>query len=288
MSVGVTNSIRLVVDSSSNVPRELQNKYSMIEVNTLVLFGNDQYELNREIDIESFLEMLATRPEHPTTSQPTPNQFQAAYAKAFAEGASQVLCIVVSAKLSGTYNSAVLAAREFPEGAVEVWDTKGVSFSSGLQAIRAAQLLSHPIDRNQVLSGLEEVRDETTGFFTAKDLEFLARSGRVTSFQKNMANMLSLQPILSISNGLVVPVAKARGRAKAKKELLRRLAADLGKDPCVIGVGHASAEEEAQELLTTIESSMDVKTSYLIRLDPALTALGGPGTLGVVGHRAVD
>ncbi len=288
MSVGVSNSIRLVVDSSSNVPREVQNRYGMIEVNTLVLFGNDQYELNREIDIESFLEMLASRPEHPTTSQPTPKQFQAAYAMAFAEGASQVLCIVISAKLSGTYNSAVLAAREFPQGAVEVWDTKGVSFSSGLQAIRAGQLIGHHIDRNQVLSRLEEVRDITTGFFTAKDLEFLARSGRVTNFQKNMANMLSLQPILAISEGLVVPVAKTRGRAKAKKELLRRLAADLGQDPCVIGVGHASAEDEAQELLKTIESSLDVKSSYLIRLDPALTALGGPGTLGVVGHRAVD
>lgn len=280
-----TNSLRLVVDSSSNVPSELLAQFNMIQVNALVLFGNDQYELNRDIDLEYFLEMLSTRPEHPTTSQPSPIQFQVAFEEAFAAGAEQVLCMVISAKLSGTYNSAVLAAREFPEGSVEVWDTNGASIYSGLQAIHAGQLLQLQMNREQIVERMEEVRDSTWGFFTTRDLEYLARSGRVTNLQKNMASMLSLQPILTISDGLVIPVGRIRGRAKAKRDLLNRLAKDLGSGPCVIAVSHASSEDEAEELLEATQSRLDVRTSYIVHLDPALTALGGPGTLGLVGHR---
>lgn len=276
--------LRLVVDSSSSVPSELQTQFNMIQVNALVLFGNDQYELNKDIDIESFLEMLSNRPEHPTTSQPSPQQFKDAFGKAFAEGAEQVLCVVISTKLSGTYNSALLAANDFPEGAIKVWDTNGASIYSGLQGILAGQLLHQGMNRDQVVNRLEEVRDGTHGYFTTRDLEFLARSGRVTNLQKNMASMLSLQPILTISDGLVVPVARIRGRTKAKNDLLKRLAQDLGSESCVLAVTHASSEDEALDLEAAFRARLDVKDSYLVRLDPALTALGGPGTLGVVGH----
>ncbi len=287
MNVGDAHAIRLVVDTSSNVPRALQAAHNMIEVNALVLFGSDQYELNKDIDIDQFLALLETRPEHPTTSQPSPRQFQEAYAQAFDEGAKQVLCLVVSAQLSGTYNSAVLAAREFSEGAVTVWDTKGASISSGLQAIVAGQLLRQHMSRDQIVGRLEEVRDGTAAFFTTKDLEYLARSGRVSNMQKNIGSMLSLVPILSVSDGLVQPVARVRGRAKAKKELLNRLTSRLDAGPCVIAVTHAEAEAEAHELLAAARERLEVRESYVIRLDPALTALGGPGTLGVAGQRAV-
>jgi len=287
VNVGDTRAIRLVVDTSSNVPRELQAEYDMIEVNTLVLFGSDQYELNKDIDIDQFLTLLDTRTEHPTTSQPSPRQFQDAYAQAFAEGADQVLCLVVSAQLSGTYNSAVLAAREFPEGAVEVWDTQGASISSGLQAILAGRLLRRHMSRDRIMNRLEEVRDGTAAFFTTKDLEYLARSGRVSNMQKNLGSMLRLVPILSVSDGLVVPVARVRGRAKAKQELLNRLAARLEAEPCGVAVTRAAAEAEAEALLGAAKSRLDGRNDYLIRLDPALTALGGPGTLGLAGQRAV-
>ena len=287
MNVGDTQAIRLVVDTSSNVPREIQAEHNMIEVNTLVLFGSDQYELNKDIDIDQFLTLLDTRPEHPTTSQPSPRQFQDAYAQAFDEGADQVLCLVVSAQLSGTYNSAVLAAREFPEGAVKVWDTKGASISSGLQAIMAGQLLRRHMSRDQIVGRLEEVRDSTAAFFTTKDLEYLARSGRVSNMQKNIGSMLSLVPILSVRDGLVVPVARVRGRVKAKRELLNRVADQLDAGPCVVAVTHAEVEAEAQELLAAAKARLDVRDSYLIRLDPALTALGGPGTLGMAGQHAI-
>ncbi len=279
-----TSAVRLVVDTSSNVPREIQVAHDIIEVNTLVLFGSDQYELNKDIDIDQFLALLENRPEHPTTSQPAPQQFHDAYAKAFAEGASRVLCLVVSAKLSGTYNSATLAAREFPAGDVTVWDTQGASIASGLQAIAAARLLREGTPWDSMMNRLKDLRESTAAFFTTKDLDYLARSGRVSNMQKNIGSMLSLVPILSVHDGLVVAVARVRGRVKAKKELLHRLAGQLDTGPCVVAVTHAEAEAEAQELLAAAKAHLDVKESYLIRLDPALTALGGPGTLGMAGR----
>lgn len=280
--------LRLVVDTSSNVPPEALAAHDMIQVNTLVLFGDDQFELNRDIDIDSFLEMLAARPEHPTTSQPTPQQFQDAYRRAFDEGADEVLCIVVSSKLSGTFNSARVAAEAFPKDSVYVWDTRGASLSSGMHALEAATLAGQGWSRNVVLERLEALRDGSHAFFTTRSLEFLARSGRATNLQKNMANVLNLLPVLAVSDGLVVPVAKVRGRARAKRDMLNRIFRCLEDAECTVAVAHAEARDEAEELLAEMESRLNVRERHLARLDPALTALGGPGTLGLGGFRHAE
>lgn len=276
--------IRIAVDTSSNVPAAWLARHAMIEVATSVLFGDDEYRLGRDLDRAGFYRLLATRPEHPTTSQPSPQQFQEAYAQAFAEGAGHVLCVVVSAKLSGTFNSAALAAQDFPPDRITVWDSRGVSITSGLQAIAAGRLCQEGCALADVLARLATLRDRVAGFLTVENLDALARSGRVSALQKGMGNMLNLKPVLAAQQGLVVPVAKARGRQKAKAEILRRLHATFGQAPVFLAASHANVPEEAQAFLQAARERLRVADSLVTEMDPAIAALAGAGTLGLAGY----
>ena len=278
--------VRMVVDTSSNVPPDLLTQFNMLEVPTTVHFGSDDYQLNRDIDLPKFFELLQTRPEHPTTSQPAPTLFAEAYRQAMEDGAEEVLTVVVSAELSGTWNSARLAIGEVPEADVELWDSRFVSISSGLQAMAAAQLLAAGGTRQDALARMGEVQSSLSTYLTVDNLDALARSGRVGGLQKNMGNMLNLKPILTVVDGKVIPVAKARGRRKAVAELLNRTVADHGDQPVVVAVSHAKVPEEAADLLEKARSRLNVATAHTVELDPVIVALAGIGTLGIAAHPA--
>ncbi len=276
--------VRMVVDTSSSMPPDLLAQFNILEVPTTVHFGSDAYQLNRDIDLSKFFELLQTRSEHPTTSQPAPTLFADAYRQALDEGAEEILVVVVSAELSGTWNSARLAIDEVPEADIELCDSRAVSISSGLQAIAAAQLLAAGGARQDAITRMAEVRSRLRSYMTVDNLDALARSGRVGGLQRNMGNMLNLKPILAGVDGKVVPVAKARGRRKAVGELLQRIAADLGDQPVVVAVSHAKVPDEASELLERAQSLLNVDTTYIVELDPAIVALAGIGTLGIAAH----
>ena len=285
MSLQTSNTrVRMVVDTSSNVPPNLLAQFNILEVPTTVHFGSDDYQLNRDIDLPKFFELLQTRPEHPTTSQPAPALFVEAYRQAVADGAEEVLVVVVSSELSGTWNSARLAIGEVPEADIELWDSRFVSISSGLQAIAAAQFLEAGGARQDAIARMGEVRSGLSTYLTVDNLDALARSGRVGGLQKNMGNMLNLKPILTVVDGKVIPVAKARGRRKAVSELLKRTVADHGDRPVVVAVSHAKVPDEADELLEKARSLLNVDTAHIVELDPVIVALAGIGTLGIAAY----
>ncbi|MCE2466980.1 MAG: DegV family protein [Caldilineaceae bacterium] len=276
--------VRMVVDTSSSMPPDLLAQFNILEVPTTVHFGSDDYQLNRDIDLPKFFELLQTRPEHPTTSQPAPALFAEAYRQAVADGAEEILVVVVSSELSGTWNSARLAIGEVPEADIELWDSRFVSISSGLQAIAAAQFLATGGARQDAIALLGEVQSGLSTYLTVDNLDALARSGRVGGLQKNMGNMLNLKPILTVVDGKVIPVAKARGRRKAVSELLKRTVADQGDRPVVVAVSHAKVPDEADELLEKARSLLTVDTAHIVELDPVIVALAGIGTLGIAAY----
>ncbi len=276
--------VRIVVDTSSSIPPDLLAHFNILEVPTTVHFGSDDYQLNRDIDLPKFFELLQTRPEHPTTSQPAPTLFADAYRQALDDGAEEILVVVVSAELSGTWNSARLAIDEVSEADIELWDSRFVSISSGLQAIAAAQFLAAGGTRQDALARMAEVQSGLSTYMTVDNLDALARSGRVSGLQKNMGNMLNLKPILTVVDGKVIPVAKARGRHKSVSELLTRTVAVQGDQPVVVAVSHAKVPDEAAELLEKARSLLNVDTAHIVELDPAIAALAGIGTLGIAAY----
>ena len=132
---------RIVVDTSSNVPDELLQRYRMLEVPTLVIFGEESYHNKYELSDAAFYEKFAAAKTIPTTSQPPPALFADAYRQAFAEGAEHIVLVTVASKLSGTFRSGQMAAQEFGEDRFTLWDSNSISMGSGWQAIMMARMI---------------------------------------------------------------------------------------------------------------------------------------------------
>ncbi len=277
-------SLKIVVDSSLNVPEEFLRQYDMVEVPALVIFGPDEVYRNKvDISDEEFYHRLVEKKEQPTTSQPTPMQFVEGYRAA---GSKDILCCTVSSKLSGTYNSAVQGAEMVQEEGIKVtvWDTLFASMGGGWQAVVAARMAQEGASLEDILAELERVRARSFAFLTVETLSYLARAGRISRTQATIGNALNIKPILEFRNGLIEVVGRERGRRRALRSIITRVQERTQGKPIRLAIGHARAREEAEALLAQCLNQLNVVESVVVELGPVLGAIGGPGLLGITGH----
>lgn len=272
---------RIVVDTSSNVPDELIARYRMIEVPTLVIFGEESYENKYELSEAAFYEKLAAAKAPPTTSQPPPALFTAAYRRAFDEGAEHVILITISTKLSGTFRSGQMAAQEMGEERFTLWDSNSISMGSGWQAILAARMLEGGIGYVELVERMTRLRAEVIGFVALETLKYVARSGRVSNLQAGIGDLLQVKPILDLSDGNAAVCARVRGRKKSFQEVLDRLVKFYGSRPIYAGMIHANAPAEAEQLLQEARQVLNIVESYFSDIGPAIAAMAGPGVVGL-------
>ncbi len=274
----------IVCDSSLNLPDEILEAYGIVEVPALVIFGPDEVYRNKvDIDLETFYRRFLEEGHQPTTSQPTPAQFVEAYRQV---GTPEILCLTVTAKLSGTYNSAVQAANMVAEEGIRVtvWDTRFASMGGGWQVIAAARLAQEGADLTTILQTLEAIRARTFGFLTVDTLTYLARAGRISAMRARVGNMLNVRPILAFVDGGLEVIGRERGRRRSKQALLRLAQEQVGDKPVHLAVVHSRVPEEAAEFLATCRRTFSVVEAYLVELGPVLAAIGGPGLLGITGY----
>ncbi len=280
--------IRMVVDTSSNVPDALLAQYNMIEVAAIVNFGTDSYLNKAELGEEAFYRMFAAAEEIPTTSQPTPGQFAAAYQQAFDEGADHIVLVTVSSKLSGTYSSAVLGAEKFDQSRFTLWDSLSASIGGGLQAIAGARAIAAGADVAGVRAAMQRVRSETYALLTVETLKYLAKSGRVSNLRAGVGDLLGVKPILTLDDGFLIHSGQARGRKRSKKEMVDKMVERFGSDAVVLAVAHSNVLAEAQDYLATLQSVLNIQESYVIDIGPAIASLAGEGVLAVLTHPVID
>ncbi len=277
-------SLGLVCDSSLNLPDALLQEYGILEVPALVIFGPDAVYRNKiDMSSEEFYRRFLDMNEQPTTSQPAPAQFVEAYRQT---GQKRVLCLTVSSRLSGTYNSAVQAAHMVVDEGIEVtvWDTRFASMGGGWQVLYAARRLQEEISLEDLLRELEIVRSRSFAFLTVDTLTYLARAGRVSGTRARVGNMLNIRPILYFDEGLIKVLKVERGRNRSKQRLLTLVRERAQHRPVCLAVGHAHVPEEAVEFLETCKQTFAVVESYVVELGPVLAAIGGPGLLGLTGY----
>ncbi len=280
--------IRMVVDTSSNVPDALLAQYKMIEVAAMVNFGTDSYLNKMEMSAEEFYRKLAEAPEIPTTSQPTPTQFAAAYQQAFDEGAEHIVLVTVSSKLSGTYSSAVLGAEGFDKSRFTLWDSLSASIGGGLQAIAAARAIAGGMDITGVEAALALARSSTYALLTVETLKYLAKSGRVSNLRAGVGDLLGVKPILTLDDGLLIHSGQARGRKRSKKEIVEKMTTHFGDTPLALAVAHANVEDEAKEYAAELASVLNLQEVHIVEIGPAIASLAGPGVLAVLAHPVID
>ena len=276
--------VRVICDSSQNVPDAYIQQLGIVECQAGVIFGSDVYLNKVEIDETEFYHRLATLPKGaslPTTTQPSPGQFIDALRQVKAEGATAAVITAVSTKLSGTYNSAVQAAERETEIPVFVWDTASASMGGGWQTIRAAEMARAGRSVQEIMAALPAIRDSVTTVFTVDTLKYLVAGGRLSPVQGMMGTLLNVKPMLLIEDGVLKPIGRERGRKSAKAALIQTVRSRVADRPVRVVIAHANVLAEAQALEPDVRAALHVTELLVVELGAVLAALAGPGLMAL-------
>ncbi|WP_234554812.1 DegV family protein [Thermus caliditerrae] len=272
--------VALVTDSTSDLPKPLRERLGIRAVPLYVNLGGRVYRDWEEITPEEIFRKVRQGEAFPTTSQPSPEDFLKAYQDALAE-ADHVLSLHISAKLSGTVQSAELAAQSFP-GRITVLDSQAASLGIGMMVLRAHELLAEGQSLKEVLQELERIRRDHFVRFSVATLEFLKRGGRIGGAQALLGTLLGIKPILTLKDGRVEAAGRARGERKAKEEILKDFKAWAAGRGRIRAFFLYSAEEQAVKELKelVLSSGLPVEEALVSELGAVIASHTGPGTYG--------
>ena len=271
--------IRIVTDSSADLPAELAQELGITVVPLYLRFGEEVYRDRVDISEDEFYERLTHDPIHPSTIQPSPQDFADVYQKLLPE-ADGIVSIHISSKLSGTCNSALqgteLIEKKCP---IEVVDSKVLTMSLGLIVIAAAKVAKAGGDMRQVLEGVEQAISNVHLLGLLDTLKYLALGGRIGKAKALLGSVLNVKPILTLKDGEVMPAGQVRSRSKGIDRLVDfvRNAANI-EDLAVV---YNTTPDEAQALQERIGSIFTKEKITLARIGPMLGVHFGPGALVV-------
>jgi DegV family protein with EDD domain len=271
----------VVLDSTADVSDPSGRYPNWRLVPLYVRFGDETFREYVDISPEEFYRRLRESAQPPKSSQPSPADFQQMF-----ESLSEyehILCVVLSAKISGTYESARLAAESMGDERVRAIDSGVTSGGTVILADAIQRRLERGTDDSEIDALVERFRRERGLLFTVDTLEYLIRGGRIGKAAGLAGQLLSVKPILVFEDGEVAPFKRVRGRGKAIAELESIFESSSLDDPGLhMGVGHAEAEADAEELVRRIRAARpSASLDILTTLGPVIGTHGGPGTLGL-------
>lgn len=279
--------IRIVTDSTCDLPAEYYQECDISVVPINIQFGTDSYLDRVSIDQTTFYTMIEEAGSLPKTSQPSPGQFEERYRELADAGAADIISVHCTAKLSGTFRSAEMA-REAVQDSVRVYafDGGGGSAGLGFMAVEAARLAAKGQGVKDILDRLVVMRGRMQVILTLKDLKYAQMSGRVGRMQSSLASLLNVKPIAVLEDGVVDVSEKVRRRSKALDRMIEMMVERVGTSaPANLAVVHAEAPEEGHDLLERARALFNCQESFLTDLALSLAVQFGPGTLGLIGYR---
>jgi len=271
--------IAVVTDSCSDLPSEVAQALNVTIIPLNVIFGEEILKDGVEITSKEFYKRLAEAENLPSTSQPTPQEFEEVY-RSLLENFDKIISVHLSEKLSGTLASASMAAKEFDDK-VYVFDSESISDGVAIQVEAAAQAIKKGLSFEQIKNYLIDVRESTHALFTLDTLEYLEKGGRIGKAESLLGSIFNIKPIIIVKEGIYHAFGKARSRKKAIKQLTNYFA-KVSKDKKVksLAIGHGLASEDAQKLKKSLESVLGVEASMVSQVGPVIGAHTGPGALG--------
>ena len=219
------SAVAIVTDSASDLPPDLAGSLGIRVVPLVVRFGTHEFQAGVDLSAEDFwTRMLAPDAPFPTTAAPAPGAFAEAYAGAFAAGAASIVCVTIGSRLSGTFASAELAAKEHPGREIHVVDSMSASMGVGHLATLGVELAAAGLPAAEVAATLRARAADLDIFVALDTLEFLRRGGRLSPARAAIGTLLSVKPIVTVVDGLVETADRVRTRARALERVIELLA----------------------------------------------------------------
>lgn len=273
--------VQIIADTTCGLPRELLAERGIPLIPQVVIFGEQSYHDDEELDTATFLQKLKASATLPKTAAPEPPLYYPIYKDAHSRGES-VIVIAPSAKVSGTVRSAETAAQEFPGLDVRVIDTLTISCNLGALVLVADDLAKAGKSADEIEAQIRAMIPRGRIFFVVDTLEYLAKGGRIGGAKKLLAELLEIKPILTIRNGQVEAFEQQRTKKRALERLVEVVAEECPKTPeAHLAVLQVEAEVEAGEFAEKLRAHIPVPVIPIYQLPPAIVVHGGPKTMGV-------
>jgi len=272
----------VVSDSTAYLPDGLADELSVRVVPLQVVLGGRSGAEGSEVTPAQVAAALAAWVPV-STSRPTPAEFAAVYREALEGGADGVVSLHLSRELSGTWDSARLAAAEVGAGSIRVVDSRSAAMGLGFAVLAAAEAAAKGGSREEVYAAAVGTAERTTTLFYVDTLEHLRRGGRIGAAQALLGTALSVKPILHVREGRIVPLEKVRTVSKGIARLEALAVAAAGDGPADVAVHHLAAAERAALLAERLRGRLPrVRRFYASEVGAVVGAHVGPGVLGVV------
>ncbi|MCA1690764.1 MAG: DegV family protein [Acidimicrobiales bacterium] len=272
--------VKVVTDSSSDLPAELAERHDISVVPLSIRFGEEEFVDRRDLTPAEFWARCAQSPVLPETSAPSPGAFEQVFRAAAEAGADGVICVNISAKLSATSQSAQAAAQAVADLIpVRVVDSRSATLGLGMTVLEASRLAAEGKTLDEVVAGAENAIERTRVFGTLDTLENLKKGGRIGGAQALLGSLLSIKPVIEVKDGAVEPGPKQRTRSRALAYLVDKVAAETGGID-QLGVIHGAAPD-LNQFLDMLSAHFPREKIVVGDIGPVVGAHTGPRTIAV-------
>jgi DegV family protein with EDD domain len=273
--------VAVVTDSTADIG-DLAAANDIAVVPLTVSFGTEVYRDGVDLSRETFYRKLETSQHPPATAQPAPSAFVATYRRLLGAGASGIVSLHLSSKLSGTYGSACAAAREVDERRIAVLDTHSVTLAMGLVVLAAAGDAKAGLSLAEIAARARAAAETVELYATIPNLTYLARGGRIGQLQSVLGNVLKIVPIITLRDGELAEYAKVRTFARAVDQIVSIAAEKIqSRATARVAVLHSVAPELADSVAARIEQAVAPAMLFKACVGPTVGTHAGPGAVGV-------
>lgn len=273
--------IRIVMDGAGDMPQDWQSKYQIEIIPINIHFENKVYLQGIDISNDEFYHLAESTGVIPKTSQPSPQQFIDFYNQ-IAKVGDTIISLHVTSKLSGTFNSAVVAAQELKNKLnVIPFDSGSGSAALGFMCKEVRQIEQAGATIQTIINRLEEIRRNVSIVLTLDTLEYARRSGRVNALQATIASLINIKPVIILKDGVLEMKEKVRTRHRAIDRVVEIIHERVNDRLVNIAVEHSLSLDTARELMTKVQHTFRVNEAIISDLSIGVAANLGPGTIGI-------
>jgi DegV family protein with EDD domain len=273
--------VTIFADTTSSIKVEEAKELGIEYFPQIIIFGDQSFRDDNEIDSDTFLKKLKSSSTLPKTAAPPPSLYNPLFEKHLAMGNS-ILVLAPSIKVSGTFRSAEVAKQDFPNGNIQIIDTLVIGASLSSIVKKANEYAKQGLSIDEIIEKVEDLKTRERNLFVVDTLEYLYKGGRIGGAKMLFGSLLQVKPLLCLKNGQVEPVESQRTSKKALTRLKELVVAECKEKGCsMFSIQHGAAPEAAEQLADEFKQLLNLDKVDIYNLPPAFLTHSGPGVLGV-------
>jgi DegV family protein with EDD domain len=273
--------IKIIADTTCGLPIDQLTSLDIDVIPQIIIFKDQQFRDDTELDTPTFLSKLTAAKELPKTAAPPPALYEPLFRK-YAEEGYTIIIPTPSSEVSGTFRSAEVAAENVPEADVRIIDTRTIAGGLGVLIKKAKEWVDAGNPADDIIEKLKLLAEREVVYFLVDTLEYLHKGGRIGNAAFLVGSMLQMKPILSIEDGKVSAIEKQRTSKKAINRLKQLVLTQCPKgESSYITVSHCGGQARAEKIAQELGDSLDITNIPVYEVPPAIVVHGGPGIISV-------